>query len=62
VSEELMLMAEVSSATRVPIATLRFWRATQPEKGPKSFRLGGRVVYKTSDVEAWVAAQYGRVA
>jgi predicted DNA-binding transcriptional regulator AlpA len=39
--------------TRIPIATLRYYRATG-QGGPKSARLGRRVVYRRSDVEAWI--------
>jgi DNA-binding transcriptional MerR regulator len=35
--------------TRIPLATLRFYRHNGT--GPKSFRLGNRVVYKRADVE-----------
>ena len=39
-----------------PLSTLRYWRHTG--HGPKSFKLGGRVVYKLEDVEAWIESQY----
>ncbi|OBI08658.1 hypothetical protein A5715_00645 [Mycolicibacter heraklionensis] len=37
--------------------TLRFWRSTN--QGPSSFSLGprGRVVYRRSEVERWIADQ-----
>jgi predicted DNA-binding transcriptional regulator AlpA len=41
----------------VPVATLRYWRHIG-KGGPKSFKLGNRVAYKQSDVEAWIEAQY----
>ena len=53
---DLMTLAEASDRLRTPAATLRYWRHVGT--GPKSFRLGGRVVYKAEDVEAWVEAQY----
>lgn len=53
---QLLTMEEVSEAIRVPLATLRFWRAKGT--GPKSFRMGRRVMYKREDVEAWIEAQY----
>jgi predicted DNA-binding transcriptional regulator AlpA len=53
-------MEEVETATRVPLDTLRYWRHIG--KGPKSFKLGNRVVYKRSDVEAWIEAQYAAAA
>lgn len=51
---ELMTMQEVAEATRTNIETLRYWRKT--ETGPKSFRMGRRVLYRTSDVNAWIDA------
>jgi predicted DNA-binding transcriptional regulator AlpA len=53
---EILLMAEVSEMTRIPLSTLRFYRHTS--QGPRSFLLGNRVAYKRSDVEAWVEQQY----
>lgn len=57
VQDELMTMPEVSKDYRVPMPTLRFYRH-RGDIGPKSFRLGRRVFYKRSDVEAWVEQQY----
>lgn len=53
---DLLTLDEVSERTRVPVATLRFWR--HKGTGPHSFRLGARVVYKASDVERWLDEQY----
>jgi predicted DNA-binding transcriptional regulator AlpA len=53
---ELMLMEEVEELTRQPLDTLRYWRHVG--KGPRSFKLGNRVVYKREDVERWIEAQY----
>jgi predicted DNA-binding transcriptional regulator AlpA len=50
--DKLLTIEEVSEMTRIPIATLRYYRATG--QGPKSARLGRRVVYRRSDVEAWI--------
>ena len=52
--DKLLLIPEVSTVTRVPEATLRYWRHIGA--GPRSFKLGRRVVYKAADVEAWIAA------
>jgi predicted DNA-binding transcriptional regulator AlpA len=54
---EILLMEEVSELTRLPLATLRFYRH-RGQGGPKSFKLGNRVVYKRADVEAWIESQY----
>ncbi|TGD88559.1 DNA-binding protein [Mycolicibacterium sp. CH28] len=40
----------------IPRNTWYHWRATG--KGPKSARLGRRVVYRRSDVDAWVEAAF----
>ena len=53
---DLMLVPEVSIKTRIPEATLRWMRHVGT--GPKSFKLGRRVVYKRADVEAWIEEQY----
>ena len=54
---EILLMEEVSELTGIPMSTLRFYRHAG-RGGPRSFKLGGRVVYRRSDVEAWIEAQY----
>jgi len=52
----LLKLHEVAAMTGVPINTLRFYRSQGG--GPRSFLLAGRVVYKLSDVEAWVESSY----
>lgn len=59
--DRLMTVSEVAERTRVAPGTLRYWRHGG-KQGPKSFSLGARVVYKESDVEAWIAAQYDDAA
>jgi DNA-binding transcriptional MerR regulator len=54
--DQLLSIAEASGRTTVPVPTLRFYR--HKGIGPKSFKLGGRVVYKESDVELWIEEQY----
>ncbi|MCX2934721.1 helix-turn-helix domain-containing protein [Mycobacterium sp. CVI_P3] len=41
--------------TRVSPDTLRYWRHTGTA-GPPSFKLGRRVLYRRSDVDAWLQA------
>jgi predicted DNA-binding transcriptional regulator AlpA len=53
--DALLTPAEVAERVRRPIATVRFWRAAGT--GPKSANIGGRVLYRASDVEAWIAEQ-----
>lgn len=53
---ELLRIQEVSELTGIPINTLRFWRANST--GPKAAKLGRRLVYRRTDVEAWIDAQF----
>jgi predicted DNA-binding transcriptional regulator AlpA len=56
--EELLTMPEVAELTRLPIATLRWYRATG-QGGPKSGKVGGRrVMYRRADVEAWIQSAF----
>ena len=50
---EYLTIAEASDRLRTPEATLRYWR--HMGKGPKSFKLGRRVLYEAADVEAFIA-------
>lgn len=52
----LMTMDEVSELTRIPVNTLRFYR--HKGDGPKSAKIGGRVMYRREDVEAWLDAAF----
>jgi predicted DNA-binding transcriptional regulator AlpA len=52
---ELLTINEAAEVTRAPVATLRYWRHLGV--GPRSFRLGRRVVYLRNDVESWIEAQ-----
>jgi predicted DNA-binding transcriptional regulator AlpA len=56
-TEHILNTHEVCALTRVPIATLRWWR--HQGIGPRSFKLGPRkVMYKEPDVLAWLEQQY----
>jgi predicted DNA-binding transcriptional regulator AlpA len=55
---KLLRLPEVAELTGVPQATLRFWR--HEGRGPKSAKLGRRVVYREVDVLAWIEAQFER--
>lgn len=59
--DPMLTTAQVSLATNIPEATLRWWR--HMGTGPKGFRLGARkVMYRRSDVLAWLDEQYGAEA
>ena len=56
IASDILYTEEVAALTRVPVATLRWLKATgQP---PKCGKLGRRVVYRRSDVEAWIASAF----
>jgi predicted DNA-binding transcriptional regulator AlpA len=55
--DELLTISEVAAIVRAPIATLRYWRHLGT--GPRSFRLGRRVVYRVGDLRAWIDTQAG---
>ena len=50
-----MTTDEVSERTGTPAATLRWFR--HMGIGPRSYRLGRRVVYDRQDVEDWMTQQ-----
>ena len=56
---ELLTIAEAAELLRAPVATLRYWRHLGT--GPRSFRLGRRVVYRADDLRNWIDDQHGQV-
>jgi len=54
-TDTILTVTQVSDETLVPVGTLRYWRHIGT--GPESFKLGRRVVYKRSAVDAWLEAQ-----
>ena len=53
---DYLTTVEVAGLCRTPSETVRYWRHTG--YGPPSFRLGRRVLYRRSDVEAWLDGLY----
>lgn len=54
-TDPILTVNQVSDETLVPVGTLRYWRHLGT--GPESFKLGRRVVYRRSAVNAWLEAQ-----
>jgi predicted site-specific integrase-resolvase len=50
----LMTPTELANAYRIPTATAAKWRWAGT--GPAFVKFGSRVLYRESDVEAWIAA------
>lgn len=55
-NDTLLTLSEVAELTRLPEATLRWFRHCG--KGPKSGKLGRRVMYRESDVTEWIDSQF----
>lgn len=51
-----MTISEVAERLRTPEATLRYWR--MQSSGPRSFKIGRRIMNREQDVEAWLQQQY----
>jgi excisionase family DNA binding protein len=52
---ELLTITEAAELLRTPVATLRYWRHLG--SGPRSFRLGRRVLYRYDDLRSWIEAR-----
>nr|WP_261880261.1 helix-turn-helix domain-containing protein [Mycobacterium marinum] len=48
----MLTIVEVAEIARLPVATLRYWRHVG--EGPKSLKLGRRVMYRRADIERWL--------
>lgn len=51
--EQYLVTDEVAEMCRTSANTVRFWRHVG--KGPRSFKVGRRVLYDRNDVESWLA-------
>jgi hypothetical protein len=49
-------MTEFAAQLRIPLATARHWRATG--QGPRGRRVGRRVLYLKSEVDAYIAEMF----
>lgn len=57
----MLSTAEAAEHLGVSASTLRFWRHVADGTGPKSFRVGKKLVYYAEeDLEAWLLDQYER--
>ena len=53
---DLLTITEAAAILRTPVATLRYWRHLGT--GPRSFRLGRRVLYRADDLHTWIQQQH----
>jgi predicted DNA-binding transcriptional regulator AlpA len=55
--EKLLTLTEVADLLRIPVATLRYWRAKGT--GPHGFHIGRKVIFTQTEVLRWLAEQEG---
>lgn len=53
---DLLYIEEAAEVAKKSVATMRWLRATG--QGPRSGKLGRRVVYRRNDIEAWIATAF----
>ncbi len=52
---ELLTISEAAAYLKIPVETLRKWRAQG--RGPKAIKLGRHLRYRQDDVDQWIDAQ-----
>ena len=57
--DDMLTLPEACRVLRVPEGTLRYWRHLADGTGPKSFRIGKKLVYYAlDDLDQWLQEQY----
>lgn len=57
--KRMLSTKEAAEFLQLSEATLRYWRHLGDARGPKSFRLGPKLVYYSiDDLDEWMAEQY----
>ncbi len=54
-ADKILVTEEIAAIFRTSPETVRYWRHCG--KGPRSFKAGRRVLYRESDVQAFLEAQ-----
>lgn len=54
---ELLGIEQLAELLGTPVNTVRYWRTIG--YGPKSARIGRRVVYRRTEVLTWIDSQFG---
>jgi len=58
---DLLTLDETVASLHQPIATVRFWRATNDLTKPQGRRMGRRVMYRQGDLEHYVSALFATI-
>lgn len=53
---DFLTSSEVALLVRAPESTVRYWR--WQGTGPRSVKIGRRVLYRRDDVEQWIREHY----
>ncbi len=53
---KLLTLVEAAERTNLPVSTFRHWRYAGG--GPRTFKVGRRVMVDEADLDGWLAAQY----
>lgn len=56
--DRLVLIDEMAKRVGVSVDTARYWHATG--YGPKGARIGRRLKYRESDIDAWINEQFSK--
>lgn len=56
----ILRLEQVADRTGIPLGTLRYWRSRNLGEGPRTWKMGRRVVAYEDDVNAWVDRQSAR--
>jgi excisionase family DNA binding protein len=54
--DQLLTLDQFAEMVNTPLNTVRYWR--QSGYGPKSARIGRRVMFRRAEVEAWLDEQF----
>jgi excisionase family DNA binding protein len=55
---ELLSLRELAEYLGISPSSIHYWRAQG--RGPRGFRIGKQLRFKTADVDAWLQEQAGR--
>jgi prophage regulatory protein len=61
-SDRYLTAADLEEMTGIPANTFLYYATQAPDKGPPSFRLGKRRLWRRDVVELWLAEKEGKAA
>lgn len=55
-ASDFLTNEDIAQLVRVPVSTVRYWK--HMGEGPRSMKVGRRVLHRREDVEVWLASKY----